>query len=243
MARVCRRQQCSVERRGFRQELDSWRHKLIHCVGETFARPPPALGPPRRLPPRTWEGAGGEAIAGPPALFDSSAPPPPFPGVRARALRAGSPGLALPGSGLNARACLSARTVPRRAVGRERESFPSPFPHPTPPLQAARRRRRLIVETCPAALPLDPGRCRGSRRSQRGSGGRAGPGLSPVLCSDLRLPPPAPPLPHAQQRRASPTSRARAVGRRAPALRRVRGVRWRWGRREPELSQAPGSPD
>ncbi|XP_047409871.1 ligand-dependent corepressor isoform X3 [Sciurus carolinensis] len=32
MARVCRRQQCSVERRGFRQELDSWRHKLIHCV-------------------------------------------------------------------------------------------------------------------------------------------------------------------------------------------------------------------
>ncbi|XP_048194513.1 ligand-dependent corepressor isoform X2 [Perognathus longimembris pacificus] len=33
MARVCRRQQCSVERRGFRQELDSWRHKLIHRVG------------------------------------------------------------------------------------------------------------------------------------------------------------------------------------------------------------------
>ncbi|XP_053778211.1 ligand-dependent corepressor isoform X5 [Desmodus rotundus] len=32
MARVCRRQQCSAERRGFRQELDSWRHKLIHCV-------------------------------------------------------------------------------------------------------------------------------------------------------------------------------------------------------------------
>uniref|UniRef100_A0A8C3WZ24 Uncharacterized protein n=1 Tax=Catagonus wagneri TaxID=51154 RepID=A0A8C3WZ24_9CETA len=32
-AGVCRRQQCSVERRGFRQELDSWRHKLIHCVG------------------------------------------------------------------------------------------------------------------------------------------------------------------------------------------------------------------
>ncbi|GCC33037.1 hypothetical protein chiPu_0011504 [Chiloscyllium punctatum] len=26
-------QQCSIERRGFRQELDSWRHKLIHCVG------------------------------------------------------------------------------------------------------------------------------------------------------------------------------------------------------------------
>ncbi|XP_078079181.1 uncharacterized protein LOC144500329 isoform X2 [Mustelus asterias] len=33
MASPCHRQQCSVERRGFRQELDSWRHKLIHCVG------------------------------------------------------------------------------------------------------------------------------------------------------------------------------------------------------------------
>uniref|UniRef100_UPI00398F6F6F uncharacterized protein isoform X2 n=1 Tax=Pristiophorus japonicus TaxID=55135 RepID=UPI00398F6F6F len=29
----CHSQQCSLERRGFRQELDSWRHKLIHCVG------------------------------------------------------------------------------------------------------------------------------------------------------------------------------------------------------------------
>lgn len=24
---------CTAERRGFRRELDSWRHKLIHCVG------------------------------------------------------------------------------------------------------------------------------------------------------------------------------------------------------------------
>uniref|UniRef100_A0A3Q3ELU8 Uncharacterized protein n=1 Tax=Labrus bergylta TaxID=56723 RepID=A0A3Q3ELU8_9LABR len=24
---------CSAERKGFRRELDSWRHKLIHCVG------------------------------------------------------------------------------------------------------------------------------------------------------------------------------------------------------------------
>ncbi|KAG8435416.1 hypothetical protein GDO86_013379 [Hymenochirus boettgeri] len=32
-ASVCQSQQCSIERRGFRQELDSWRHKLIHCVG------------------------------------------------------------------------------------------------------------------------------------------------------------------------------------------------------------------
>ena len=34
MASLCKRQQCTVERRGFRQELDSWRHKLIHCVGK-----------------------------------------------------------------------------------------------------------------------------------------------------------------------------------------------------------------
>uniref|UniRef100_A0A8C5DEC0 Uncharacterized protein n=1 Tax=Gouania willdenowi TaxID=441366 RepID=A0A8C5DEC0_GOUWI len=33
MASLCKRQQCTIERRGFRQELDSWRHKLIHCVG------------------------------------------------------------------------------------------------------------------------------------------------------------------------------------------------------------------
>lgn len=36
MASVCKRQQCTLERRGFRQELDSWRHKLIHCVGKLF---------------------------------------------------------------------------------------------------------------------------------------------------------------------------------------------------------------
>ncbi|XP_034041646.1 uncharacterized protein wu:fc17b08 isoform X2 [Thalassophryne amazonica] len=33
MASVCKRQQCTIDRRGFRQELDSWRHKLIRCVG------------------------------------------------------------------------------------------------------------------------------------------------------------------------------------------------------------------
>uniref|UniRef100_A0A8C5A1K0 Uncharacterized protein n=1 Tax=Gadus morhua TaxID=8049 RepID=A0A8C5A1K0_GADMO len=33
-SRIPYRQQCTVERRGFRQELDSWRHKLIHCVGK-----------------------------------------------------------------------------------------------------------------------------------------------------------------------------------------------------------------
>ncbi|XP_049592112.1 serine-rich adhesin for platelets isoform X1 [Syngnathus scovelli] len=33
MASQCKKQQCTIDRRGFRQELDSWRHKLIHCVG------------------------------------------------------------------------------------------------------------------------------------------------------------------------------------------------------------------
>ncbi|XP_039994738.1 ligand-dependent corepressor isoform X2 [Xiphias gladius] len=33
MARQCKREQCTIDRRDFRQELDSWRHKLIHCVG------------------------------------------------------------------------------------------------------------------------------------------------------------------------------------------------------------------
>uniref|UniRef100_A0A672IJZ2 Uncharacterized protein n=1 Tax=Salarias fasciatus TaxID=181472 RepID=A0A672IJZ2_SALFA len=33
MASLCKRQQCTIDRRGFRQELDSWRHKLLHCVG------------------------------------------------------------------------------------------------------------------------------------------------------------------------------------------------------------------
>uniref|UniRef100_G1NC60 Ligand dependent nuclear receptor corepressor n=1 Tax=Meleagris gallopavo TaxID=9103 RepID=G1NC60_MELGA len=31
MASPCGRQQCSIERRGVRHQLDSWRHKLIHC--------------------------------------------------------------------------------------------------------------------------------------------------------------------------------------------------------------------
>ncbi|XP_022355349.1 uncharacterized protein LOC111145020 [Enhydra lutris kenyoni] len=93
MARVCRRQQCSVERRGFRQELDSWRHKLIHCVGETLPRPLPALGPPRHRLPRTREGAGAEAIAAParpPSLARASPSPTPW-SAGARNLRAGSP--------------------------------------------------------------------------------------------------------------------------------------------------------
>ncbi|KAF4071373.1 hypothetical protein AMELA_G00272440 [Ameiurus melas] len=33
MATRCCSARCSAERKGFRRELDSWRHKLIHCVG------------------------------------------------------------------------------------------------------------------------------------------------------------------------------------------------------------------
>ncbi|KAF7662546.1 hypothetical protein LDENG_00233260 [Lucifuga dentata] len=29
----CRSSKCTAERKGFRRELDSWRHKLIHCIG------------------------------------------------------------------------------------------------------------------------------------------------------------------------------------------------------------------
>ncbi|KAM6915947.1 ligand-dependent corepressor [Xenentodon cancila] len=33
MASLCKKQQCTTDRRGFQEELHSWRHKLIHCVG------------------------------------------------------------------------------------------------------------------------------------------------------------------------------------------------------------------
>ncbi|XP_005990496.1 ligand-dependent nuclear receptor corepressor-like protein isoform X6 [Latimeria chalumnae] len=33
MATYCRSTRCTAERKGFRRELDSWRHKLIHCIG------------------------------------------------------------------------------------------------------------------------------------------------------------------------------------------------------------------
>ncbi|KAM3938137.1 ligand-dependent nuclear receptor corepressor-like protein isoform 1-T1 [Leptodactylus fuscus] len=33
MAAQCRSPRCTAERKGFRRELDSWRHRLIHCVG------------------------------------------------------------------------------------------------------------------------------------------------------------------------------------------------------------------
>ncbi|XP_058891261.1 uncharacterized protein lcorl isoform X3 [Acipenser ruthenus] len=33
MAAQCRSSKCTAERKGFRRELESWRHKLVHCVG------------------------------------------------------------------------------------------------------------------------------------------------------------------------------------------------------------------
>ncbi|XP_054578358.1 ligand-dependent nuclear receptor corepressor-like protein [Eptesicus fuscus] len=33
VAAQCRSPRCAAERRGFRRELDSWRHRLMHCVG------------------------------------------------------------------------------------------------------------------------------------------------------------------------------------------------------------------
>ncbi|XP_044150122.1 ligand-dependent nuclear receptor corepressor-like protein isoform X1 [Bufo gargarizans] len=33
MAAQCRSPRCTAEKKGFRRELDSWRHRLIHCVG------------------------------------------------------------------------------------------------------------------------------------------------------------------------------------------------------------------
>uniref|UniRef100_A0AAZ3P8S3 Uncharacterized protein n=1 Tax=Oncorhynchus tshawytscha TaxID=74940 RepID=A0AAZ3P8S3_ONCTS len=33
MAARCRSSKCTVERNGFKRELDTWRHKLINCVG------------------------------------------------------------------------------------------------------------------------------------------------------------------------------------------------------------------
>ncbi|CAK7302481.1 Ligand-dependent nuclear receptor corepressor-like protein [Vulpes lagopus] len=205
MARVCRRQQCSVERRGFRQELDSWRHKLIHCVGETLPRPPPALGPPRHRLPRTREGAGARAIAAPgrpPALFGSGVPSPTPRSAGARDLRAGSP-RPLPSPPLP-----SAR-LPRGGLS---GGSACPFPplSPPPPRPAARRRRRLIVEARPAALPLGRGRRLG--RCGAGHRGRGWWGARSAAACARR----APPLP-------SPPPRAAAARARVPACTRGGG--------------------
>lgn len=159
MARVCRRQQCSVERRGFRQELDSWRHKLIHCVGENLSLPPPAFGPPRPQPLRTWEGAGGEAIAAParpPSLARASPSPTPR-SAGARDLRAGSPGLG------PERACrpLPSAHPPGAGSGGSAGCSPPPFPPLLAPGGAAGLLWRLAPRRChstqdAAAGPAEP---------------------------------------------------------------------------------------
>lgn len=176
MARVCRRQQCSVERRGFRQELDSWRHKLIHRVGEALHRCPsrPAGGRP------CVGGNRAAAAALRPRAPSRARPPPPPPGAQARGR--GAPPLGSWGG-----------------LGRAAS--------PQSPAHCGRRARRRRLRA-------------GTRRDARGR---------PHLPSS-RAPPP--------RRRRAPCPRARAA-----ALGRVRGVRWRWGRREPELSQAPRPPE
>lgn len=175
MARVCRRQQCSVERRGFRQELDSWRHKLIHCVGETLPLPPPALGPPRHRLPRTREGAGTGRIAAParpPSLARASPSPTPR-SAGARDLRAGSPRL----RSERARRPLPSARLPR---GGHLGGSACPFP-PPPPLFPARRPgaaagllwrlapRRCHLTRGAASGPAEPG-------AREGVGGVLGPG-------------------------------------------------------------------
>lgn len=37
-ASQCRSPRCTAERRGVRRELDSWRHRLMHCVGKRERR-------------------------------------------------------------------------------------------------------------------------------------------------------------------------------------------------------------
>ncbi|XP_027954452.1 uncharacterized protein LOC114205273 [Eumetopias jubatus] len=193
MARVCRRQQCSVERRGFRQELDSWRHKLIHCVGETLPRPLPALGPPRHRLPWTREGAGAEAIAAParpPSLARASPSPTPR-SAGARDLRAGSPRLGLE----HARRPLPSARLPRGGLS---GGSACPFPPPFPPLPARPpgAAAGLLWRLAPRRCHLTGGAASGSAEPGTGVGGV----LSPFLRSARRLP----------SSRASPPPRAAA---------------------------------
>lgn len=149
-----------------------------------------------------------------------------------------------PGGLSRARAGVRAPAPPHapssgRALRRERESL---LP-PAPPRPGARRRREVIVEVGPTVLPLDWGRRCGSRRAQCGSGGVLSlrSALSSAPAGDFTLPRlPSPTRSNGARHR--PRVHARLAGGRR-AFGRVRGVRWRWGRREPELSQAPGPPD
>lgn len=104
-----------------------------------------------------------------------------------------------------------------------------PLPHPPERERAAAAPLPSARGAGSDARPL-PQRAHCGRRARRRRRQRAGThGVAPTC------PRPAP-LPHAGG--APPCTRARAA-----ALGRVRGVRWRWGRREPELSQAPRPPE
>lgn len=207
MARVCRRQQCSVERRGFRQELDSWRHKLIHCVGETLPRPLPALGPPRHRLPRTREGAGAEAIAAParpPSLARASpSPSPPECG------RAQPPGGLSPVRPEHARRPLPSARLPRGGLsGGSACPFLPPASLPTPPAWRPRVAAGLLWRLAPRCCHLTGGAASGSGELGAGVGGTSS------APSARSLPPPTPPLPHARRRAPqSPRARAAAGGR------------------------------
>lgn len=53
-ASQCRSPRCTAERRGVRRELDSWRHRLMHCVGKRGGGAGPRGGRARgarELPP------------------------------------------------------------------------------------------------------------------------------------------------------------------------------------------------
>lgn len=92
MASPCGRQQCSIERRGVRHQLDSWRHKLIHCVGEGRAARRGGRAGPRGGSGGGGGGEGGRGGSGGAAACG------PSPALRAAARRA-APGRAPPFGG------------------------------------------------------------------------------------------------------------------------------------------------
>lgn len=171
MASPCGRQQCSIQRRGVRHQLDSWRHKLIHCVGEGRRRGGEAgLGP---------AAAGGSAEAG---AVRRAAPRP-----------AGPPRSPSPPAAVRRRA--GAGPALRRSGGAGRGVLPCPFVRPLSaprpllparprPLQTCLRRGRArrrgaahlsLARGEPGPARLPPAR-RGGRERGRGAGGRSGGG-------------------------------------------------------------------
>lgn len=164
-------------------------------------------------------------------------PPPPPPGVRARA----TSGRALPGSGLSARAGPSSLHPPGAGSGGSAGPSPPPFPPILTPGAAAGLLWRLAPRGCHSTR--DAAESPGPAEPSAGPGGVLGLGSAPSSALAGAYPSCAAPPPRAAARAPGPAcTRGRQAGGR-PALGRVRGVRWRWGRREPELSQAPGPPD